>query len=415
MRIEILVDNEEPRVFSLNKPKLLIGSLDTCDIILNTGGISRKHLSVLVEDENFFIIDQGSTNGSYINEERLIPGRKTSFTTFFPVRLGDNVLITLLSDDDQAGFHEPAAVAARREKSSPNIRMDSTRAIPLSTLQNSKTSGLVKKRTESAIKRKTDTKTSVKNAKKTKEEKSSNLLKIIPVIILAVGIYFHFFDKEEVAEVPAPVENPVATNSAPVANPVETTSAAPAANQIPKVSADALTSKAKFSQLESDIHCTNDTEKYLCDLIAQIPNLKSFGTVQVGTMVNVMIDGQAYYDKARTVMPEFEPKILGNPDPGEIKDYNENVNFVTMLLFVHEGIPKTVDWEKLKDVDVTFALKIVHTGPESDPEGQNIIAAAFVPVSLKKLIQTIEPVHLTMIKKYGPKSVQFLKDYSVVY
>ena len=414
MRIEILVDNEEPRVFSLNKPKLLIGSLESCDIILNAGGISRKHLTVLNEDENFFIIDQGSTNGSYINEERLIPGRKTSFTTFFPVRLGDNVLITLLSDDDAdlANFHEPAAVAARREKSSPNMRLDSTRAIPLSTLQNSKTSGLVKKRTESAIKRKTDTKAPAKNAKKVKEEKGSNLLKIIPMIILAVGIYFHFFDKEEVVQEPTPV---AATTATTQTQPVAPAPEVPAAPKIPRVETDALTPKTKFALLESDIHCTNDTEKYICDLIAQSPNLKSFGTVQVGTMMNIILDGQAYYDKARTLVPEFEPKVLGSPDPAEIKEYNENVNFVTILLFVYEGLPKTIDWEKLKDVDITFALKITHSGPESDPEGQNVIAGAFVPVSLKKFISTIEPVHLTMIQKYGARSVQFLRDYPVVY
>lgn len=406
MRIEILVDNEEPRVFSLNKPKLLIGSMESCDIILNTGGISRKHVAIVVEEDSFFVVDQGSTNGSYINEERLIPGRKTDFTTFFPVRLGDNVLITLLSDDeaDQLGHSNPV-IPAQRERTSPNMRSDATRSIPLSTLRGAKTNSLVKKRNETVVKRKTD-KTPAKGAKK-KDEGTPTLVKIIPLLILAVAIYFNFFAKEEVAVVAPEAPKAVQNTAQPSTNVV--------VPKFQKVDKESLIVKSRFEALSTDIHCTNDIEKYLCDLYASSPALKPLGTVQVGTMVNSIFDGQSFYEKARAMVPDIEPKVLGNPDADEIREYNENINFVTMLLFVSEGLPKNLNWDQLKDVDLTFALKITHAGPESDPQGQNLIVGAFVPLSLKKLLATIEPVHMTMIKKYGTRSIYFLKDYFVVY
>ena len=408
MRIEILVDNEGPRVFRLNKSKLIIGSMESCDVMLNTSGVSRKHLAILLEDDQIFVVDQGSTNGSYINEERLIPGRKTDFTTFFPVRLGDNVLVTLLSDDDsdQVGFSEPV-VQSRRDNTSPNMRPDSTRPIPISSLNEVKTNNLIKKRIENNIKLKID-KVPPKNGKK-KEQSGNTLLKVIPVVILLAAIYFNFFASEEVAEIPAVPANP-ATNPANTPAPV-----VPEAPKFKKVDASSLTPKSKFEALLSDIHCTNDTEKYLCDLYATSPTLKPLGTVQVGTMMNSIFDGQAFYEKARTMVPDIEPKVLGIPDANEIREYNENVNFVTMLLFVTEGLPREITWDKLKDVELIFALKITHTGPEHDIEGQNLIVGAFAPATLRKLLTNYEPVHVTMIKKYGANSINFLKEYFTIY
>ena len=102
MRLEVLVVNGDVQVFPLNRPKIIIGSGESSDIVLKTEGVSRKHVFVLVEDDQYYVVDQGSTNGTFINEERLQPGKKVEFTSFFPVRLGENVLLTLLSDDESS-------------------------------------------------------------------------------------------------------------------------------------------------------------------------------------------------------------------------------------------------------------------------------------------------------------------------
>src|SRR5665647_2055045 len=100
MRIEILLGSDDPIIYPLNKPKLIIGSDPACDIVIPGVSVSRKHLVIETERDTFYAIDQGSSNGSYLNEERLVPGRKVEFTSFFPIRLGDNILITLLSNEE---------------------------------------------------------------------------------------------------------------------------------------------------------------------------------------------------------------------------------------------------------------------------------------------------------------------------
>jgi pSer/pThr/pTyr-binding forkhead associated (FHA) protein len=103
MRLEISIEHEKNRIYPLNKLKnsvLTIGSHHDCDIQLSVEGVSRRHIQIITQGEEFFALDLGSTNGSYINEERLMPGQKVPFTSFFPIRLGAFVLLTLLSDED---------------------------------------------------------------------------------------------------------------------------------------------------------------------------------------------------------------------------------------------------------------------------------------------------------------------------
>ena len=143
MRIEILVGSKDPITFPLNSSKLTIGTAETCDIVINAHGVSRKHILVTTENDKFFVTDQGSTNGTFINEERLTPGRKTEFTSFFPLRLGDGVLVSLLADEDFQPYDEVFSVSLGNDESN---RDESTRVISLKSLNSVNTENLVKRR-----------------------------------------------------------------------------------------------------------------------------------------------------------------------------------------------------------------------------------------------------------------------------
>lgn len=100
MRIEITVEGQEPVTHKLVKEKTLLGAGTDCDVIVEAEGMSRKHVIIVADGDQFFVVDQGSTNGVFIDEERLVPGQRASFTSFFPVRLGAHVTIALLSDEE---------------------------------------------------------------------------------------------------------------------------------------------------------------------------------------------------------------------------------------------------------------------------------------------------------------------------
>lgn len=80
------------------KNKITIGRSPSCDIQIVAEGVSRKHVDIQEKNGDYFVIDHGSTNGSFINEEQLKAGQAYQFNSFFPLRLGFNVYVFLLDE-----------------------------------------------------------------------------------------------------------------------------------------------------------------------------------------------------------------------------------------------------------------------------------------------------------------------------
>ena len=55
----------------LTHTRTLVGRLDDCHIRVPAAGISRKHCEIVHEDGSLVINDLGSSNGTYVNQERI--------------------------------------------------------------------------------------------------------------------------------------------------------------------------------------------------------------------------------------------------------------------------------------------------------------------------------------------------------
>lgn len=55
----------------LSRERTLIGRLDDCHIRIPIADVSRKHCEILIEDGSITIRDLGSSNGTYVNQERV--------------------------------------------------------------------------------------------------------------------------------------------------------------------------------------------------------------------------------------------------------------------------------------------------------------------------------------------------------
>ena len=65
------------KTFTLNKPAVIVGrrtSQNKPDIELKDEVISRQHLEILLNDGRYWLRDLGSTNGTMINDDRIIAG-----------------------------------------------------------------------------------------------------------------------------------------------------------------------------------------------------------------------------------------------------------------------------------------------------------------------------------------------------
>jgi hypothetical protein len=397
MRIEILVDNEDPQIFPLNKPKMVIGSHESCDIILQTDGVSRKHLIVVSEDDSYFAIDQGSTNGSYINEERLVPGRKVEFTSFFPLRLGDNVLVTLLSDEDanDLGFTEPVD---RQDPTSPKIDTssfsDATRTISLKDLQSAKTDKLQKKRHETVVKRKQNIVIPV--AKKREDKSRMFWVKVFCVALVGAATYYNFFVLEPDVTVVAPPVSKVGEIIPP---------SGPPKPKYPIVDKLDFTSKERLTDIEKGLACTSDIEKYLCDMFPAEGN----GAIQSGTMIHVYLNGSDYYQKAIELIPKFKPLVPDSPNPIKVKKYQDDLLLTAIVLFLQYKVPKDFNYERLKGLNLTLILKLKIN------DSIEYVPVVFVPDSLNQFMQAIDPKNLEMAKRFGADALYGLKDYYQTY
>jgi hypothetical protein len=101
----------------LNRSKLLVGSGEMCDIIINAKGISPQHCYLIVRGENLKVIDLASTNGTFVNGKRIQQAELFSGDVLtiadlaFNVNLLEEQEVTILDVEKDVGVLVAAAVA----------------------------------------------------------------------------------------------------------------------------------------------------------------------------------------------------------------------------------------------------------------------------------------------------------------
>lgn len=73
----------------INTPEFILGKSDSCNGILSFNDeISRKHCKIVWHNNQYFIVDLNSTNGTYLNNEMLMPNKE------YPIRPGDQLRLS---------------------------------------------------------------------------------------------------------------------------------------------------------------------------------------------------------------------------------------------------------------------------------------------------------------------------------
>ncbi|OJT26495.1 hypothetical protein BO221_00125 [Archangium sp. Cb G35] len=65
----LAMDNAEPQ--TITKERFVIGRGKHCDLMINSGKVSREHAVIVREGDDFFIEDLGSSNGTWFNKQRI--------------------------------------------------------------------------------------------------------------------------------------------------------------------------------------------------------------------------------------------------------------------------------------------------------------------------------------------------------
>lgn len=76
--------------FEINKNIYTVGRAEQNDLTISESFVSREHFRIYYKDNEFWIEDLGSTNGTFLNNKRIKPN--------VPLKLKDNDIISILQD-----------------------------------------------------------------------------------------------------------------------------------------------------------------------------------------------------------------------------------------------------------------------------------------------------------------------------
>lgn len=186
MYLHVQIGEEEPIVYALDRDEILIGSNQSSDIVIDRKEISRKHLKVFREGAEYFVVDQGSSNGSYIAGERLIPGKRETFFAASPACLGTDVYISIVKELVPGKVRKLQQV--KRESSAEE---DKTRVISLRDLKAQQVQHKKKKKKKLALRYKR-----LENLKRKKQDQAiiRRSLKIAGAFLLAGFLLNKYWD-----------------------------------------------------------------------------------------------------------------------------------------------------------------------------------------------------------------------------
>ena len=78
--VAIYVQGSEQQTLSLNHTPYTVGRKVDRDLVIADPRVSREHASIVAESGEFFVVDQGSKHGTFVNGER-VTVRNCSATT----------------------------------------------------------------------------------------------------------------------------------------------------------------------------------------------------------------------------------------------------------------------------------------------------------------------------------------------
>ncbi|MFH1022893.1 MAG: winged helix-turn-helix domain-containing protein [Planctomycetota bacterium] len=112
------------KTFALNKPVAVVGrrsSQNKPDIELNDEVVSRRHMEILLKDDKYWVKDLGSTNGTMLNDDRILAGNSYELKHNSKIGLGAegasaHIVLVFKESEDTNIIHGKEAPAGKYGK-----------------------------------------------------------------------------------------------------------------------------------------------------------------------------------------------------------------------------------------------------------------------------------------------------------
>lgn len=91
--LTVTVKSEEIGTFDITSTPIIVGRDPRSDVVIKNETVSKSHLKIIPKGDQFFLVDLGSTNGTYVNGEKIT---ETLVTPDDMVQLGKRGNIKLI-------------------------------------------------------------------------------------------------------------------------------------------------------------------------------------------------------------------------------------------------------------------------------------------------------------------------------
>lgn len=242
MLVEVQYQGGAKEVFRLSKSSIIIGRSKQSDIVLSYPGISRQHFKLELEKGEFYVTDLGSTNGVFVNNEKIATNERVNYKNFLPLVIGETVFT--VSNDEQVEMDQKVS-------SKPsNFDYD-------------------KKSSSASSSASESTKILTRNVKKgtNKKSSSSNLVSNILVGLLLIGgagAYYYFDSNKVKKNTDELAENPDNNKSEAATTGEKKGKKAKGKNKGAEFTFDEA---AIYSSIWEKPGCHNEEEKRLCPIV----------------------------------------------------------------------------------------------------------------------------------------------------
>lgn len=88
MKLSVQIEIDKSLKLISKKDIALVGRSNESDMVIPHESVSRKHCKIEIINQEFFITDLGSSNGTFIEKTRLIPQKKTKFISGQELTIG---------------------------------------------------------------------------------------------------------------------------------------------------------------------------------------------------------------------------------------------------------------------------------------------------------------------------------------
>src|SRR5258706_14091394 len=103
MKILLVIRSPEGvREMALTQEHLTLGRGEAAAVPIKDEGLSRVHASINRRGHNVWVLDEGSTNGTYVNG-RVVPPGGTALTDGGEINIGDRTTLSIVISPSKTG------------------------------------------------------------------------------------------------------------------------------------------------------------------------------------------------------------------------------------------------------------------------------------------------------------------------